>query len=57
MSISIEGNIKNWGINMDPSEKIIAYHSKNCPNIDIGSEEFTDFLLTKISELKKLQGA
>ena len=37
------------------SEKIVAYHSKNCPNIDIGSEEFTNFLLAKISELKKLK--
>lgn len=42
---------------MKPSEKIIAYHSKNCPDIDIESKEFTNFLLSKISELKKLQEA
>ena len=39
-----------------PSEKLQKYHAENCPNIDINSEDFTNFLLEEIAKLKADQG-
>ena len=38
---------------MPPSEELIIWHRKHCPDLDINSIDFTNYLISEISKLKK----